>query len=404
MRISARNPPVLRARKNTVVSLILDEHRHYLADQVRTAAFRQAIEEIVKPGDVVIDMGAGTGILGLLACQAGANKVYSIDSGGVIELARKLCQANGLEDRMTFVKGLSTRVDLPEKADVVLADQIGFGSEFGLFEYFDDARERFLKPDSIMIPSRVDMYIAPVECPQIYEEIELWNSAPAGFDFRPARSLAVNTCYRPKLAPEQILSEPAMGASVSLGAPTPTTLNLTASFVAARAGTLHGIGGWFAAQLSQNVCITNSPLSQHAIDRNQVFFPSDQPIDVVEGQLIEIAMHILTADHVVTWNVEVRGAAGEHDGQLQLASRAKFSHSTWKGMLVAQEDLRKTRPDFVPILKPRAEAWQTVLQLCDGQRSVAEIERELYRRHADLFRSPAEAATLVAEVISDQTV
>src|SRR5262245_14768649 len=117
MHISVRNPPVLSARKNIVVSLILDEHRHYLADQVRTAAFRQAIEEIVKPGDVVIDMGAGTGILGLLACQAGARRVYSIDSGGVIELARKLCHANGFGDRVIFVKGLSTRVELPEKVD-----------------------------------------------------------------------------------------------------------------------------------------------------------------------------------------------------------------------------------------------------------------------------------------------
>src|SRR5687767_9165425 len=99
------------------VSLILDEHRRYLADGARTAAYRQAIEEAVRPGAVVLDLGCGTGVLGLLACQAGAGRVYAIDSGGVIELARKLAQANGYADRVTFVKGMSTRVELPERVD-----------------------------------------------------------------------------------------------------------------------------------------------------------------------------------------------------------------------------------------------------------------------------------------------
>ena len=92
------------------------------------------------PGAVVVDLGSGTGILGLLACQAGAKRVYSIEETGLIELARDIGRTNGLADRIRFIKGLSTRVDLPEPADVILADQIGhFGFEAGLFDYFSDA-------------------------------------------------------------------------------------------------------------------------------------------------------------------------------------------------------------------------------------------------------------------------
>jgi SAM-dependent methyltransferase len=382
------------------VSLILDEHRRYLADGARTAAYRQAIEEAVRPGAVVLDLGCGTGVLGLLACQAGAGRVYAIDSGGVIELARKLAQANGYADRVTFVKGMSTRVELPERVDVVVADQIGFGGEFGLFDYFDDARERLLKPGGVLIPGRVDMYIAPVECAWMYDQIDFWNHERAGFDLLPAHSTAVNASYRLKLRPDQLLSAPAMGASVSLCAATPARLAMRAAFGVARVGTLHGIGGWFGAQLSHSACISNSPLAEQAIDREQVFFPLQRPVEVDEGDQIEIAMHILSADQVVTWSVEVQ-ATGQGDRR---ASKAKFTHSTWKGMLVAREDLHKTRPDFVPMLKPRAAAWKTALELCDGQRSVAEIERELYRRHTDLFRSPAEAAVLVAEAVSSYAV
>ena len=119
---------------------VLSEHRQYLSDEARISAFRRAIEEIVNPGEVVLDLGSGTGILGLLACRAGAGRVYAIEESGMIGLAREVCQANGFQDRVVFIKGLSTRVELPEKVDVVVADQIGrLGFEAGVFEYFRDA-------------------------------------------------------------------------------------------------------------------------------------------------------------------------------------------------------------------------------------------------------------------------
>ena len=178
------------------MSLVVDEHREYLSDQPRISAFSRAISEVVKPGDVVLDLGSGTGILGLLACRAGAKRVYSIDDGGMVGLARQICQANGLQDRVVFIKGLSTRVDLPEKVDVIVADQIGhFGFNAGLLEYFSDARERFLKPGGTMVPCGIELLAAPVESPAMWNQVEFWNNSPAGFDFSPARSLAANTGY-----------------------------------------------------------------------------------------------------------------------------------------------------------------------------------------------------------------
>jgi hypothetical protein len=104
-------------------------------------------------------------------------------------------------------------------------------------------------------------------------------------------------------------------------------------------------------------------------------------------------MVVRPADAVVNWNVEVI------DGASQIP-KATFRHSTWKAMLLPEEDLLRTQPGFKPELVPRGKARRTVVNLCDGMRTVAEIERELLRLHPELFRSRDEAAVFVAEVVT----
>jgi protein arginine N-methyltransferase 1 len=383
------------------MSLVVDEHRQYLADEPRISAFRQAIAEVVKPGDVVLDLGAGTGILGLFACRAGAKRVYSIEEGGMVQLAREISRANGFQDRVVFIKAVSTRVDLPERVDVVVADQIGrFGFEAGLLDYFSDARERFLKPGGVLIPSRVDLCVAPIECPEVVDRVEFWSNSPAGFDFRPARAWAANTGYPMKFGPEQLLGGPVTLASLDLSVVTPAPLQLGASVVANRTGTLHGIGGWFSAQLSDSVSMSNSPLATHPINRMNVLFPLDRPVALAEGDCVQIKMHILPHDVMVTWKVDVWGNADGRQEGGQGAKKAAFTHSTFRGMLICKEDLERTSPHFIPKLSPWGEARLSVLTLCDGRRALSEVEQEVYRRHPKLFRSLSEAEVFVAEVVT----
>lgn len=380
------------------MSLVVDEHRQYLADEARVTAYREAIGEIVRPGDVVLDLASGTGILGLLACRAGARRVYSIEVGGMIELARAVCQANGFQDRMVFLKGYSTRVELPERVDVIVCDQTGrFGFEAGVFQYIRDARERFLKPGGTVIPSRVHLWLAPVEYPQGWTQIEFWNRSPAGFDFRPARAWASNTGYPVQFVPAQLLGEPVCGASLSPLTNECESWRLEVSVSAQRAGCLHGIGGWFSAQLSPHITMTNSPLSANRINRRNVFFPIDRPVELVSGDCVRIGMHIIPREFIVTWKVEV---LENNQGRNGVSPKARFTHSTLRGMLLSKEDLQKTQPKFVPCLTPWGKARISILELCDGRRPLYEIEQEVYRRHADLFHSFGEAAAFVAEVIT----
>ena len=381
------------------MSLVLDEHREYLSDPNRLDAYQRAIAELVMPGAVVVDLGAGTGIMGLMACRAGASRVYCIEQTSLIGLTREIFRTNGFADRVRFVKDFSMHISLPEHADVVIADQIGqFGFEAGVLEYYNDARKRFLKPGGVLIPSRIDLMVAPVEHEDLWRRIEFWNQSPAGFDFRPARKIAVNTGYPTRLQPQNLLAYPRVIVSLPTEECPASISGIETSMAVERAGTLHGIGGWFSAQLSPRISMSNGPLDAKRIGRRNVYFPIDRPVAVEKGDRVRVVMTIQPGEVMVTWKVEVcdQRSSPESNG----AARARFVHSTFQGMILCKEDLMREQPGFVPSLTPRGEARRSILELCDGSRSLAEIEQEVYSRHPQLFPSPAQAAAFVAEVVT----
>jgi hypothetical protein len=371
------------------VSLVIDEHRGYVSDPHRLAAYEAAISSVVREGDVVLDLASGTGILGLLACRAGASRLYSIDDGGVIDLARKISCQNGFSDRTTFIKGFSTRVELPERVDVVVADQIyGLGFEAGIVEYFADARRRFLKPAGRVIPESIGLQIALLDDAALFAQVETWASNPCGFNFNPVRETAANTVYLVKFQPSSLLSASAAVVSFDLTRAPAKLLRGEVALQAAKAGVLHGLGGWFNAQLAPGVAMTNSPLSAERINRPQVYLPIESPVPIKAGDSVFVRISIAPSDNLATWTVEIPSV-----GRV-------FRHSTFKGMLLPEEDLLRSRPDFVPRLNRDGLARQAALALCDGSRSRVQLERELATRYPDLFPSPTDASNSVSQVLS----
>ena len=105
-----------------------------------------------------------------------------------------------------------------------------------------------------------------------------------------------------------------------------------------------------------------------------------------------MTVRVRPADALLRWNVRVETKIG--------AVKATCSQSTAAGMLIAREDLARTRPDYVPRLTSWGEARRTLLELCDGHRTLGEIESELCRRYPELFPSPAAVSGFVAEVVT----
>jgi predicted RNA methylase len=77
-----------------------------LLDRQRTIALRDAVREAVKPGDTVLDVGTGTGILSLFAAQAGAGRVVAVEADGRLAgWVRETVAANGFAGVITVVSG-----------------------------------------------------------------------------------------------------------------------------------------------------------------------------------------------------------------------------------------------------------------------------------------------------------
>ena len=87
-------------------------HIRMLADNIRVEAYRRAIFKTVRKGDRVVDIGTGTGILAFFALQAGARRVYAIETGPIIEVAKKTARDNGFSDRIDFIQQDTIKADI----------------------------------------------------------------------------------------------------------------------------------------------------------------------------------------------------------------------------------------------------------------------------------------------------
>lgn len=66
----------------------------------------EAIEEMVRPGMRVLDVGTGSGILAIAAAKFGANEVLALDTDPVaVRVARENCQISGVTSVVTIMEG-----------------------------------------------------------------------------------------------------------------------------------------------------------------------------------------------------------------------------------------------------------------------------------------------------------
>ena len=374
------------------MSSTLDEHRLYLSDTVRLDAFERALRELIRPGDVVLDLGAGTGVMSFLACRSGAARVYAVESSPLIADAERIAHLNGFADRIVFINERSTTATLPEPVDLVVSDLLGpLGCEVGLPECFEDAARRFLKPTGCLVPGEVELWGAPLEDSSLTGAIDFWNTV-RGVDFSALQERAASSGYARKVRCTNLLSPGGKVTQFRLGIDAPELIRGDVTYRVTRNGTLNGIATWFRARLSPSTEITNDPCAQSPLTRKQMVFPCRHPANVAAGDSVRLTLTIRLLDVVIDWRIEVLSRDQR---------RVATSHgNTFDGMLLTADEIAAADPGRRPSLTPWGCARRSVVELCDG-RTLREIEDAVFERHRNLFASRVSASAFVVNVLRD---
>jgi len=366
---------------------LLEYHHSMLVDKVRTEAFKNAIEQQVKPGDVVLDIGCGSGILTYFACRAGAKRVYAIEQGPMYEMAQMLCKKNGFADKVVFLNDWSTRVTLPERADVLVTETIGnVGFDEGIIGWILDAKKRNLKPDARILPQILALCAVPVQAKKNYKDVARWEADFYGLDFSPARTVEANNMIWTQIETNHFMSRPAKMVTVDLTKTTEETFCVEHAFPITKNGVIHGIGGWFESEIAPGIHISTKPHNQ-APSWNHGFLPIERPLHVEKGDTIKIRIEIASNAAQWDWDVTLSYPASE----MGSASEEKVEQSTLIGDL-------KTPPlvdTIAPTRSPDGEIDLFILQKIDGVQTIADIARETAVQFPTQFANYGEALARV---------
>jgi protein arginine N-methyltransferase 1 len=368
-------------------------YANMVADTVRMEANVQALRRAVKSGCVVLDIGTGTGIFALLAVRFGARRVYALDPHPSIDVARQLAAANGCAERIEFIQDLSTRVTLPEKADVIISDLRGVLPPLQHhIPSIADARKRLLAPGGTMIPQRDALWAAVVEAPDLYDSrVNPWNGNTYGFDMEPARRILTNIWTKSRFAPEGLLAEPRHWATLDYTAVEDPNVCGSICWEQVRPGTAHGLCLWFDALLAPGVGFSNAPGAPELL-YGQAFFPLSSPVTLAAGDTVRVDLHadLQGGDYVWRWRTRVIDPRGR--------ATVEFHQSTFFGGLLPLAKMRKCSADFVPSPGEDALIDRFVLDLLCDSTPVGEIARRLAGRFPDRFPGWPEALTKAGEL------
>lgn len=155
-------------------------HEEMIKDSRRTDAYRHAIlrNPHIFADKIVLDIGCGTGILSFFAARAGAAHVYGIECANIVDYTREIVRLNGMQDKITIIKGKVEEVELPvPQVDIIISEWMGY---FLLYESMLDtvlfARDKWLKPGGLMFPDKARLWIAGIEDAKYkHDKIEFWN-------------------------------------------------------------------------------------------------------------------------------------------------------------------------------------------------------------------------------------
>lgn len=236
----------------------LSQQQNMMQDFIRTSTYQRAMLQNHSDfqDKVVIDVGAGSGILSFFAVQAGAKKVYAIEASSMATHAEALVKHNSLSDKVIIIPGKVEEVEIPEMVDVIISEPMGYMlyNERMLESYLH--AKKWLKPNGNMFPTSGDLHVAPFFDDALYMEhfskANFWyQNSFYGVDLSNLRESALEEYFRQPIVDTfdvRILMAKPVTHTVDFLTAAEEDLHrieIPLHFTVHTAGTVHGLAFWF---------------------------------------------------------------------------------------------------------------------------------------------------------------
>jgi len=279
----------------------LSQQQNMMQDFIRTSTYQKAILDnpVDFSGKVVLDVGAGSGILSFFAQQSGAKRVYAVEASSIAMHANKLVAANKVDDVIKVVSGKIEEIEIPEQVDMIISEPMGYMLlNERMLETFLHAK-KFLKPGGKMFPSRGDLHLAPFTDEALYMEqfnkVNFWYQEYFhGVNLSSLRSAALTEYFRQPIVDTfdvNICTAKTMRHVIDFQTAHETDLHrieIPIEFHMLQTGTVHGIAFWFDVAFigtTNTVWLSTAP-TQPLTHWYQVRCLLSEPLFAKQGQML----------------------------------------------------------------------------------------------------------------------
>jgi tetratricopeptide (TPR) repeat protein len=274
-------------------------HFHMLADTARNAAFDTAIKRVVKPGDLVLDIGTGSGLLAMMAARAGAAKVVACEATrSIADTAKTIVELNGYADKID-VYGMHSGLlkvgkQLPTRANVIVTEILDaalLGE--GMLPSIRAALYSLATPDAIVVPAAATACAQLVHIPNHLSQGKLGNVE--GFDLREFERFRIPKEYevvhmesshshgRSEVLPIKHINFTQLPAAIEEERPE----RFAVTFQRLTTGWVNGLCLWFVLELDAETRVSSGPGGELRHWGQALFF-FEEPVFVQAGGSMEI--------------------------------------------------------------------------------------------------------------------